>query len=286
MLNLAVNNEFGSTDLVRAFCRNLMIRHGLKHNTIYNVEKILRRVLRIIGTQQPPHCLVEDYVASMYEAKYSYAHIVNTIRAIRRFMDFIGDPIEIGYPKRPKRTIKDTLTEAEVAIIIAACRTVREEAILVLLAYSGVRNEELCNVRLKHIDFGANRMHVDMGKGSKDRNIPISGECTKVLLRYLAVYPRQPNEYLFATARGNRPFRPHALRLMVTTIVKRTGINKRVTPHLFRHSLASNMIARGASPIDIQGLLGHSFIETTMIYIRSSDKRLASSYHVYSPSYT
>lgn len=286
MLQLAIENPVRHDDQVRAFCRDLLIRHGLKHNTIYNAEKIVRLAVRRFGTQEPSREQVEDLVASLYENHYSYAHIVNTIRHLRRYMEFLGRPVDIGYPKRPKRTIKDTLTEAEVAVIIAACKNIRERAILVMLAYSGIRNEELCNLRLRHIDFGANRLHVERGKGSKDRNIPISGEATTILLQYLADYPRKPDDFVFATADGRREFKPHALRLLVRTVLARTKITKRVTPHLFRHSLATNMIARGASPIDIQGLLGHSFIETTMIYIRSSDKRLTSSYHIYAPSYT
>lgn len=287
MLALAVDNENGKDrDMVLAFCRTLMIRHGLKKNSIYNAEKILRRSIRIMGTQHPPHYLVEDLIASMYSDNYSYAHIVNTIRTVRRYMAFIGDPIEIGYPTRPKRTLKDTLTEAEVAVIIASAKNIREKSILTLLAYSGIRNNELCNVRVKDVDCGHNALHVELGKGAKDRNIPISGECTRMIMRYMAEYPREQDEFLFTTMRKNTQFTPWALRLLVNTVVGRTGIKKRVHPHLFRHSLASNMIARGASPITIQGILGHAFIETTMIYIRTKDKYLDAAYRVYAPSYT
>ena len=286
MLKLAVDNEFGDTDLVTAFCRHLLIREGLKSNTIFNHEKIVRRAIRIIGTQRPTPEQVEDYIAEMYQAKYSYAHMVNTIRMVSRYMKWLGSPVDIGFPKRPKRTLKDVLTEAEVAVIIAASKNIRERAILTLLAYSGIRNDELCNVRVRDVDFGGNMLHVDMGKGSKDRNIPISGECTSILLQYLADFQREKNDYLFTVLRSGGKYTPWALRLLVQTVVGRTNIKKRVYPHLFRHSLASNMIARGASVLTIQGQLGHAFVETTMIYIRSNDKRLVSEYNVYAPSYT
>lgn len=286
MLKLAVDNEFSQTDLVKAFCRQLLIRDGLKHNTIYNAEKIVRKAVREWDTQRPSHEQVEDYIAAMYDAKYSYAHIVNTIRHLRRYMLFLGNPIEIGYPKKPKHTIKDTLTEAEIAVIIAASKNIRERAILTMLAYSGIRNEELCNLRVKDVDTGGNMLHINLGKGSKDRNIPIAGECTAVLLKYLAAHPRNHESYLFSSHDNKRQFTTWALRLLVNTVVGRTSIEKRVYPHLFRHSLATNMIARGASVLTIQGQLGHAFIETTMIYIRSSDKRLVSEYNVFAPSYT
>lgn len=285
MLRLAVDNEIYDTDLVKSFCRSLMIRDGLKKNTIYNAEKIVRRAVAEFGTQRPSHEQVEDYIAGMYADEYSYAHIVNTIRHLRRYMKFLGNPIDIGYPKKPKHTVKDTLTEAEVAVIIAASKNTTEKAILTLLAYSGIRNEELCNVRVRDVDFGNNMLHVHLGKGSKDRNIPISGECTTVLLRYLADHRRDHDSFLFSTHDQKRKLSTWALRLLVNTVVGRTSIEKRVYPHLFRHSLATNMIARGASVLTVQGQLGHAFIETTMIYIRSSDKRLVSEYNVFAPSY-
>lgn len=288
MLKLAVKNEFQDVDLVKGFTRELLLRQGLKKNTRYNHEKIVQKALRTFGTQQPSREQVEDYIAAMYEAEppYSYAHIVNTIRSLVRYMSYLGDPIEIGYPKKPKNTIKDPMTEGEVAVIIAATKNIREKAILTLLAYSGVRNEELCSVKVKDIDFGDNRLHVHLGKGSKDRNIPIRGECTKVLLQYLSEFPRQDENYLFTTLYGNRRYKPHALRQLVNTVVDRTNIEKDIWPHLFRHSLATNMIARGASPLTVQKQLGHAYIETTMGYVHSNDQRHASEYNVYAPSYT
>lgn len=288
MLKLAVDNEIQDVDLIKGFTRELLIRQGLKRNTIYNHEKIVRKAVQTFGTHQPAHEQVEDYVAAMYEAEppYSYAHIVNTIRSLIRYMRYIGNPIEIGYPKKPKNTIKDPLTEAEVAVIIAAAKNIREKAMLTFLAYSGLRNEELCNVRVKDVEFGPNRLHVHQGKGAKDRNIPISGECTTVLLQYLSEFKREGDDFLFTTLHGNRRYTPWSLRLLVRTVVGRTNIKKRVYPHLFRHSLATNLIGRGASPITVQGQLGHAYIETTMTYIKSSNKRLVAEYNTFAPSYT
>jgi len=286
MLKLAVDNEFNQTDLVKAWCRKLMIKDGLKKNTIYNREKIIRKAIRAYGTQQPDHEQVEDYIAAMYSAEYSYAHITNTIRAHLGYMAFIGNAIDIGYPRKPKQTIKEPLTEGEVAIIIEAARPTRERAMIALLAYSGCRNEELCNTRVKDVDFGANIMHVELGKGSKSRNIPISGECTKLLLQYLADYPRDENAFLFTTLHKNDQYKPHSLRRVVNTVAKRTSIKKRVYPHLFRHSLANNMLQRGASIVTIKGQLGHNHLETTMIYIHSNEKMLIHEYHKHAPSYT
>ena len=272
--------------VIDSFCRWLLVELGLKQNTIYNYRKLITRFLDKYDTEKPTKKQALDYVARMRESGHSYAHIVNTLRAIERYMLFIGSPVVIGKPRKPKTKIKSTLTEAEVAIIIAAAKDVREKAMMVLLAYSGVRNEELCNVRLYDVNLGSNLLHIRSGKGSRDRVIPIDGECVRVIMQYLAEYPRNDEDYLFFTKYGNRQYTPWALRRLVKSLAARAGIKKRIYPHLFRHSLATNMLHRGANPLTIQCQLGHSFIETTMIYVHSSPELLRAEYQVYSPSYT
>lgn len=286
MLKLAVDNNYKDTDLVKSFCRQLLIQYGLKPNTIYNYRKLTRRFTRIVDTQRPSHEQVEDFVASLYDAGYSHAHIVNNIKMLKRYMEFIEDPIQIGYPRKPKQTIKDPLTEAEIAVILAATKDIREKAILSLLAYSGIRNNELCGVKVRDVDFGRNRLHVELGKGLKSRDIPISGECTTILLQYIAEYPRGPESHLFTTLRKNNPYQPHDVRRMLKDVASRTHIKKRVYPHIFRHSLATNMIARGANLLTIKDVLGHAFIDTTMIYARTNPQRVANEYNMYAPSYS
>jgi site-specific recombinase XerD len=199
-------------------------------------------------------------------------------------MKFIENPIKLGRPRKPKRIIKKTLTEAEIAILLDATINIREKAILTLLCYSGIRAEELCEIKVEDVDFGNNEIFIH-GKGSKERIVNIKGECTRILLTYIALFPRNNNQYLFTTLRKNVPYTTWALRRLVKTVVCRTKIEKRVYPHLFRHSLATNMIDRGANPRTIQKQFGHAYLETTMIYVESRPKTVKMEYEIFAPSY-
>lgn len=270
---------------MEAFKGHLLVMRGIGASTIENYRRITAKVLREVETIAPSCEQMQQYVAALYGRGYSYFHLTNTIRSIESYMAFIGDPIRFGRPRKPRPIAKDPLTEAEISVILAACRNSREKAMLSLLAYTGIRNQELCDLRVRDVDMARNLVHVLNGKGSRGRTICMSGDCTQVLMQYVAAYPRPPEAYLFTTLRHGLQYSPYALRRLVKRIVARTGCKKRVHPHLFRHSLASNMLARGANLLTIKEQLGHSFIETTMIYIRSRPQRVQSEYQLFVPSY-
>jgi len=277
-------NETVLKDQLDAFCQFLLVDIGLSKSSIGNMRKLVRRPLVKWQTLTPSHSQIKAHIASLHD-RYSFYHIANSCLSLERYTEFLGDKIKLGRPRKPKRTPKETLTEAEIAVIIAAARTVRERAMLTVLAYSGIRCEELCNLKCGDIDIASGLIHVVQGKGSKDRSVPIAGACTKVILEYLAKFPRDESSYLFTTLRHGVRYSEWALRRMVKKVVKRTGIKKGVHPHLFRHSLATNMLMRGAHIITIQQILGHSDIQTTMIYLSPKTTRLMAEYHAYTPSY-
>jgi len=271
---------------MKAFAQHLLVNKGLKKTTLHNMVKLVRNPLIKYRTLYPTHQMVMEHIAGLHEKKYSFFHITNSSLALERYTEFIGQPVKLGRPRKPKQLPKDTLSEAEIAVIIAAAKNIREKAILTLLAYSGIRNEELCNLRKKDLDLGNNMVFVEQGKGSKDRSVPITGACVKILMEYLAAFPRGEQDYLFTTLRHGQRYSEWALRRLVKRIVKRTFVKKKVHPHLFRHSLATNMLMRGANIFTIQKLLGHSHIQTTMIYLNPRTTRLLAEYQAFAPSYT
>ena len=242
-------------------------------------------MLREVETLAPSRVEVQQYVALLYGQGYSYSHLANIIRCIEAYIAFIGDPIRFGRPRKPKPITKDLLSEAEISVILAACKNTREKAMLAMLAYTGIRNQELCDLRVRDVDMARNLVHVLNGKRSRGRTICMSGDCTQVLMQYLSAYPRSVDDYLFTTIRQRSQYSPWALRRLVKRVVACTGCKKRVHPHLFRHSLASNMLARGANLLTIKEILGHSVIKTTIIYIRTRPQRIQPEYQLFVPSY-
>lgn len=278
-------NKIKIQNRVKKFEEYLIVERGLSKITVDGYCRCLRIVLRRSGKTCSNYRQIKEHILWMHEKQYSYSHIVNTSLALEHYARLNGLRIRIGRPRKPKRIIKDVLSESEVSRLIQATKNVREQAIICLFSYSGIRNLELCGLKVDDIDLGANHIRILGGKNKKDRIVNISPECTRTLIEYLRQYPRERNEFLFTTlVRGNR-LAPGDTRKIIRVLAQRARIGRRVYPHLLRHSLATNLLNRGASLIMIQNQLGHAFIESTMIYVTSQPFRNRSEYDFYKPAY-
>ena len=258
---------------------------GISDITIQGYAGSLKPAFKRIHNTRPTHQQIVDYIAWMYDKKYSYSYIMNVSLALEWWTKYHGYPIKLGRPRKPRTIVKDALTEAEVTKMIAFTKNTREQAIMSLLAYSGIRNKELCGLRVCDVNLGDNMVRVLEGKGRKDRLVHISGDCSRVLLEYLNDYRRTPEDYFFTTLALNEKYTSWALRRLTKILAVRAKINKRVYPHLLRHSLAVNLLRRGCNLVLIQRQLGHTFISSTEIYIQSFPQRIQANYHLYIPSY-
>lgn len=265
----------------------LLIKKGFGDVTIDGYRRVLSKFFRDIKTENPTQKQSENYITEMRKKPYSFSHIINTSVAIGRFMEFIKKPIKIVHPRKPKSLLKDVMTEGEVARILAATKNSREKAMLGILAYSGIRNKELCSLKAHDINLDDNVIRVIGGKFSKDRVVNISKECAKIISEYFGQYLQNVDgQYLFTTLREGKQYNGWALRKVVKVVSRRAKIKKRVYPHLFRHSLACNLLNRGANIMTIKELLGHSKIETTLIYAHSTPQRVQSEYNYFCPAYS
>lgn len=266
------------------FCNWLIARQGLGDVTIGGYRRILNKFLRECETEKPNHKQIDKHIISLRKNNYSYSHIVNSSLAIEWYMRWVKNPIKLGRPRKPRPLIKNTLSEAEVVRIISVTKNIREKAIITLLAYSGIRNKELCNVRVRDV-LTNNEIRVIGGKFSKDRIAYISGDCVKVITEYLKEYPRVDGEFLFTALVSGKKYNGMALRKLCIKLARLARIDKRVFPHLFRHSLATNLLNRGAQLVTVQNVLGHAFIDSTMVYVKSFPQRIQAEYYNFCPSY-
>lgn len=193
-------------------------------------------------------------------------------------MRFWKNPVVLAKPKKPQRLIREYLKKDEVKEIISCCGTSREKAIILTLAYSGIRLRELCALKVSDINPIERSVLVRDGKGSQDRIIYIPVKCANGLKRYIKKEKRAMEERIFQS-------QPSVVRRTVKRIVRRTTITKRVYPHIFRHSLAMNLLTNGCDLISIQKQLGHRNIQTTLIYIHSTPELLKNAYDKYCPKY-
>jgi len=270
---------------IQGFKENLILKSSLQSITIDAHLSNIKRIFRVLKTYFPSDEQFSDYVLSIKSSDYSYSHISNNIVSIEKYSSFCGGSLSFARPKKPRRLIKDFLSEAEISRTIGGCKNIREKGIISLLAYSGVRNRELCNLRVDDVDLGENTVRVIKGKNCKDRIVNISGECTKILIKYLTEYPRDEDSFLFTTlVRGNK-YHTGDLRKLVKVLSKRAGINRRTFPHMYRTSLASNLLKRGAGILTIKEQLGHSDLSSTLIYLQSCTQRSKSEYDHFKPAY-
>lgn len=265
------------------FKKFLFIKKGLQDVTVKGYVAGVKRMERRIGIR-PTNSQLEQYIYEIYNSNYSYSHKTNQALTIEHYTEFLGNPLKFGRQRKPKAIVKDTLTEAEITKMIFCCKNLKEKTIITLLAYSGIRNKELCNLKVKDCEISGNQIHVIQGKGLKDGVSQISTACSKLLQTYIQVNNLQSEDYLFETYQGNQ-YTGGALRKRVKIISIRANIFRRIYPHLFRHSLAVNMLIRGADIITLKNQLRHTLLDTTLHYLNSLILSERNSYAKFEPSY-
>jgi len=270
---------------IESFKKNLVLNYSLRKITIHGHLGNIKRMLKIIQTTNPEKEEVINYVYDLKKSNKSCSHISNNLYSIEKYMDFKRRLLRFAKPKRLKSVIKETLTESEITRIIQASKNIKERAMLLILAYSGIRNKSFCDLKLEDLDLGGNSLTIRKPKGRKQYLSNIPSIVINILLQYLKMFPRKPKDYLFTTWIRNNKYTTSDIRKFVRVLAKRAGVEKRVYPHLFRHSLASNMLHRGAGVILIKEQLGHDYLESTMVYIHSFPQRIKSEYEIYKPSY-
>jgi integrase/recombinase XerD len=187
----------------------------------------------------------------------------------------------LSLPRRWKRLPK-ALTSEEIDQVLKpespeTAQTLCDQAVLELAYASGLRLAELRGVRLEQLHLEAGFINV-IGKGNKERVVPLGRKAVEALRRYIEVgrpqlVSRRSPACVFLTRRGT-PFAPVTLWLRIKRRVQRCGIERNVTPHMLRHSFATHLLENGADLRVIQELLGHANISTTEVYTHVAGKRL------------
>lgn len=256
---------------------------GLSGNTLAAYERDLTNFLSWLslsdqdGRPAPLRREVQRFIAHEKECGKSTSSIARTIASLRGFYAWQKahklieeDPLEsIQNPVRAKK-LPQVLSPSEVAQMIAAARQARDRLIVELLYGGGLRVSELTGLDLKDVNLSQGVIRV-LGKGSKERIVPIGQKAIQALNEYLAQEhtERARLSPLFKDRDGKR-----LTRLVVWQIVKRLARNakiyKQLSPHTLRHSFATHLLENGADLRSVQELLGHANIVTTQLYTHLS----------------
>lgn len=225
---------------------------------------------------------IEDYLAYCHQEKYMSSTIRRRFAVIKRWCRFLKrhkyidtDPtIDIEQPKlRSTKLIIPKPEEIKALLLIPNTCTesgCRDRAIMEVLYSSGLRVSELC--ALKMPDFAGVSLHIQHGKGDKQRTIPITDSASYWVKKYLHEYCTGEQDYLFVTLQGKKLHR-EVISCMIAKYAKRAGLN-RITPHTLRHACATHLLTHGADIRLIQEILGHASITTTQRYTHLSSENM------------
>ena len=182
---------------------------------------------------------------------------------------------DIPFPKAP-RQLPVILTVEEVGRLINAARNLLDRTLLMVLYSTGMRNFELRQLQVKDIDSQSMLIHIQRGKGGRDRYVPLSPKLLETLREYWRWM--KPKTWLFPGTvhnwRADKPITPKVVWDACQFAAQRAGIEKRVYAHLLRHSYATHLLEEGADLRTIQLLLGHVELRHTVIYLHLSRRHL------------
>jgi site-specific recombinase XerD len=213
------------------------------------------------------------------ERKLAVGTVIARVAALRFF--FIKTlkrrlPLnDIPYPKHPRR-LPTILTVEEVARLIDSARNLLDRTLLMVLYSTGMRNCEVRHLQVKDIDSNSMLIHIQHGKGGRDRYVPLSPKLLETLREYWRWM--KPKTWLFPGTvhnwRADKPLTPKVVWDACQFAAQRAGIEKHVYPHLLRHSYATHLLETGADLRTIQLLLGHIELEHTVLYLHLSRRHL------------
>ncbi|WP_405266563.1 site-specific tyrosine recombinase/integron integrase [Cellulophaga sp. Ld12] len=209
---------------------------------------------------------VRTYLLVLIQDKKSNSYINSAINSIKFYYESVlGMPnrfYEIERPRKEKKLPK-VLAKEDVFDIIAHTNNLKHKCIVSLLYSSGIRRNELINLKISDIDSRRMLIRIESAKGNKDRYTLLSHSLLKDLRTYYKQY--KPEKYLIEGMYGKQ-YSGQSIGKIVRNAAQKAGIKIIVTPHMLRHSFATHLLEAGTDIRQIQVLLGHSSTKTTEIY--------------------
>ena len=284
-----------SAELIDTFCDQVWLQDGLAASSLSSYRRDLvawslwldRRNSSLLAAQRAD---VEAFLADQFRSKAKATSIARRLSSLRRFYalqlvqgTLRADPtLRVRAPKLPRRLPKN-LSEVEVEALLAAPDTettlgLRDRAMLETLYATGLRVSELVGLTLAQVSLDMGVVRV-LGKGSKERLVPLGEESIVWVKRYLAtgrpsLVGEGKSTAVFVTARRG-PLTRQAFWALLKRLGAKAGISAAsISPHVLRHAFATHLLNHGADLRVVQLLLGHADITTTTIYTHVARERL------------
>jgi len=297
--------------LIKDYLDYLEVERGRSRKTVENYSHYLKRFLGWAKVEKPSEIdadLIREYRLFLNRVEDQFSRSLKKITqnyhiiALRNFLRYLAkrdikslsaEKIELA--KQSPRQV-DFLEGDELERLLnapegAGPRSLRDKALLEFLFSTGLRVSELCKLNRNSVNMEKGEFSV-RGKGEKIRLVFLSGRAKEALKNYLDArkdidpalfvrYPKSKQPELSAAKIKNLRLTPRSVERIVKHYSIKAGITKKVTPHILRHSFATDLLTGGADIRSVQTLLGHSSITTTQIYTHVTDKQLKEVYRAF-----
>jgi len=294
-----------NADILDEFCDSLWLEDGLSRNTLESYRRDLEKFSQWLEKQraaiilETTHADIQGFLAHLVtEQKAKATSTSRAISSLKRLFRYLlrqnkisTDPtLQIATPKLP-HSLPKTLTEPDVEQLLQAPDVdtplgMRDRTMLEVLYATGLRVSELVSLSVAQVSLDMGVVRV-MGKGNKERLVPLGEEALDWLRRYLkgaraVLLAGKLCDALFVTARADAMTR-QMFWYLIKKHAKQGGVSKPLSPHTLRHAFATHLINHGADLRVVQLLLGHADISTTQIYTHVARERLKSLHAMHHP---
>lgn len=248
-----------STQTIKNYCSNFIgflayfEKKGVTHPDRINAEMIISFLFQF--TEPATHSGYHSAIKIYYE---KIAHV-----GIEKFK----------YIERPRKNHKlpIVLSVEEIQKMFSVCDNTKHKVILALLYATGMRRQELIDLKWKHIDRSRMIINIVQGKGGKDRQIMLPESIIPLLEKYCKEYKiKKETEYVLTGWKNNEQYSPQSVLEVVKQLAQKAGINKKVWTHLIRHCTGTHLVENGIDINLIQKIFGHANVKTTTIYTHIS----------------
>lgn len=274
---------------IEGFRDYLTLERGLSPNSVAAYQRDIEQFARFAQFEEHLHSpsaiqmvTIEHFMGSLFDrglARNSQARMLSGVRSFCKYLRLEGvmidDPVEMIEAPRPARKLPDILSVEDItrmvdSVDLSRREGVRNKAMIETLYSCGLRVSELVELRISKVNLIDGWIQV-IGKGNKERLVPIGQRAIAAIDDYLAQYradivPHPGHEDILFLGRQGRGMSRQMAFTMVRRIAINAGIRKSVSPHTFRHSFATHLVEAGADLRAVQEMLGHSSITTTEIY--------------------
>ena len=289
---------------VDGFLDYMTVERGVSPNTLAAYRSDLAQLIEYLktncfngnggGWEGVDEDMMSQYLLHLHALEYSDTTRARKVASSKSLFNFlvdegivIRDPTENISSPRIGRSLPDTLSAEEVdSLLVSASKQetsdgMRDQAMFELLYASGLRVTELVSLNIADLDLEQGTVRC-LGKGSKERLIPVHSGAVAILRRYIdearpSFIKNTTERALFMNRRGQRLSR-QGFWLILKAQSKRAGITKKITPHTLRHSFATHLLQGGAPLRHVQELLGHSSITTTQVYTHLTSEHVRTEY--------